>query len=114
MTHGYTHATRNLAFLSELHVELVDQSQMALVQFRAAFFAGILDIFSEEGCVNGGLRVDCLGKQVLMGDVLILLEVGVVACVQVDHESAQVVVNLLIHFVPHYVQDIEARKDGLG
>lgn len=109
MTHGYAHTTRYLAFLSQLYIELVDESQVALVQFRSALFAGIFDVLSEEGCVNRGLCVDCLGKKVLMGDVLVLLEVRMVASVQVNYEGAQVVVDLLVHLVSHYIQNVEAR-----
>lgn len=111
--HRHVHSSWYLALLSQLHVELVDQAQMPFVELRMASLSGILDVVSQESALDLFVVLGRLWNEIFV-ERGVLLFVGMVLHVQVDHKGAEIVVYLRIHLVAHHVQNVETGENGIG
>ena len=115
-------ASGSQGLFSELDVEVFQEVAVLGGQSRLAPLPGVLDVVLQEGDVDGGpcgLRLfqslDSVDLTALsLVDLQKLLVGGVVLDVGVDHEGAQVVVELLVDVVLHHAEDVESRENGVA
>ena len=100
------HSSIVLASLPQLLEKLFDDFVVFVGHLWVTFLSCILYVLLELCVLDEGENGFFIFQQGLVVN-LVFLHVGVVFYVRVDHESAQVMINLFIHLILNHIEDVE-------